>query len=110
MYNLSGIKDIANGDEDFLKLLVKTFIAEVPSDVTGMVDAVENGNAALAFQYSHKLKPNFMSFGLDLDYDLGVIESWSQAKVGKDLADSSARKIHSAMKRVVDDLREDFDL
>ena len=110
MYNLSGIRGIANGDEDFLKLLVKTFIAEVPADVTGLVDAVDNGNAALAYQYAHKLKPNFMSFGLDLEYDLNIVENWSQGKAEKEMADTSARKIHSAMKRVVDDLREDFNL
>ena len=53
MYNLNDIKDIANGDQEFLRTLIKTFIVEVPPDANGLSEAVENGNAALAYQYAH---------------------------------------------------------
>jgi len=110
MYNLNDIKDIANGDQEFLRTLIKTFIVEVPPDANGLSEAVENGNAALAYQYALKLKPNLKSFGLNLDFEIGVIENWSERKTEQENAAKASLAISSTIHKVIKSLREDYSL
>lgn len=108
MYNLSAVKDIANGDQEFLNSLVTTFITEVPPDAKGLTEAIDNDNTALAHQFAHKLKPNLQSFGIDLDMQFKVIESWSKDTAETASAQSAADNISKVIDRVVLDLKKEY--
>lgn len=109
-YNLESVIEMAGGDEDFLKVVVQTFLEEIPPDLNGMNEAVAEENASLSYQYVHKMKPNLQMFGLDLMPQIKIIEEW--AKTGKskaevtNAADSITAKVETAMA----ELKTDFAL
>ena len=110
MYNLDNVKEIANGDDEFIITLIKTFLSEVPPDVEGLKEAVDNGNSALAFQFAHKLKPNLQTFGVHLDQEINAIESWSQQRGTHDDAREATLSIAQRVDKITKKLKEDFSI
>ena len=41
-YNLEGVEEMAGGDNEFMKVVVQTFLEEIPSDVEAMNEAISN--------------------------------------------------------------------
>ena len=109
-YDLENVEEMAGGDQDFVKVVVQTFLEEIPPDLEAMNQAITEGNASQAYQYAHKMKPNLEMFGLGLMPQIKVIEGWS--KSGKD-----GVKVHEASRTITDkyrkaekELKEDFNL
>lgn len=109
-YNLDGIKEMAGGDQDFMKVVVETFLEEIPPDVEAMNAAIENGNASLAYQYAHKMKPNLQLFGLELFDQVKTIENWAKAGKKKDQVPEAAAVISKKVQVACIALKRDFDL
>lgn len=101
---------MAGGDEDFLKVIVQTFLEEIPPDVRSMSEAIENGNPSLAYQYAHKMKPNLQMFGLDLMEPILAIEAWSKGHEKEINAKAAGEKIATKVNLAQHQLKEDFDL
>ncbi len=76
-YNLDKVKELAGGDESFVEILVQTFLEEIPEDLKSMSNAVTENNAKVAYQYAHKMKPNFQLFGIEVLEHIKLIESWA---------------------------------
>lgn len=109
-YNLEGIKEMAGGDEEFMTVVVQTFLEEIPPDVEAMNDAIKNGNASLAYQYAHKMKPNFQLFGLELFDQVRTIESWAKAGKKKEKVPEAAAVISKKVQVACIALKRDFDI
>lgn len=109
-YNLDAVNEMAGGDEDFVKVIVQTFLEEIPPDVRSMEVAIENSNPSLAYQYAHKMKPNLQLFGLELMEQILTIEAWSKAKGDEASAKEAGKKIASKVEIAEKELRNDFDL
>ncbi|WP_372919900.1 Hpt domain-containing protein [Salegentibacter sp.] len=109
-YNLEGVEEMAGGDKDFMKVVVQTFLEEIPPDVDAMNEAISNDNPSLAYQYAHKMKPNLQLFGLELMDEVKVIESWAKAGRKKDEVPQAAAKITKKVKVAGIALRRDFEL
>lgn len=109
-YNLDEVKVMAGGDEDFVKVVVQTFLEEIPPDVEAMNEAISNGNASLAYQYAHKMKPNLQLFGLELMEQVKVIEAWSKANKKEDEVPQAAAIITKKVNVASAALKRDFDL
>lgn len=109
-YNLESILEMADGDQDFINVLVQTFLEEIPSDVHALDEAVEANNATLAYQYVHKMKPNFQMFGLELMPQVKIIEEW--AKTGRTIIEvkSATEIITNKVLAAEKELIIDFDL
>lgn len=109
-YDLKDVNEMAGGDEDFMKVIVQTFLEEIPPDVESMVQAIDNSNPSLAYQYAHKMKPNLQLFGLDLMEEILTVEAWSKGagteKKAKDAGDKISKKVNVAEQQ----LRADFKL
>ncbi len=110
IYNMSMIEKTTSGDKEFMELLAKTFVEEVPLDVQAMNEAIENENAPLAYQIVHKMKPNLQMFGLQLSLEIEKLESWAQQRSNKTEILPYARKISETVSQAVEDLKSDFDL
>lgn len=109
-YNLESVEEMAGGDEDFLKVVVQTFIEEIPPDLEAMNAAVAAGNPAEAYQYAHKMKPNFQMFGLGLMPQIRILEDWSKSGQDKAKVDEAARIITEKYKVAEGELKEDFEM
>ena len=109
-YNLESVREMAGDDEDFVKVIVETFLEEIPSDVKLMVEAIENENSSVAYQFAHKMKPNLQLFGLELMDQILVIEAWSKAKENAVSAKEAGDKIATKVSLAAQELKRDFEL
>lgn len=109
-YNLEGVREMAGDDEEFVKVVVQTFLEEIPPDVAAMQQSIAQDNAQLAYQYAHKMKPNLQMFGLDLLQDVKNIESYSRGQKTRESIYPSVEKIVSTVRKATEELKRDFDL
>ncbi|MDN3593413.1 Hpt domain-containing protein [Zunongwangia endophytica] len=109
-YNLKDVEEMADGDQEFLMVVVQTFLEEIPPDVAAMNEAIANGNATLAYRYAHKMKPNLKLFGLKLMPQITIIEQWSKQGKNKEDVPQAGRIITTKVDKVCEELKEDFNL
>lgn len=109
-YDLKDVKEMAGGDEDFIKVIVQTFLEEIPPDVESMTQAIANSNPSLAYQYAHKMKPNLQLFGLDLMEQILTIEAWSRGAGTEKNAVDAGEAIADKVRVAEQQLRSDFGL
>ncbi|MFV8224580.1 Hpt domain-containing protein [Christiangramia aquimixticola] len=109
-YNLNDVREMAGGDEDFMQVVVQTFLEEIPPDVAAMNEAINNNNPSLAYQFAHKMKPNLQLFGLELMEQIKIIEAWSKHGRQKDDVPEAADKISQKVNVAVAALKRDFNL
>ncbi|WP_010229298.1 Hpt domain-containing protein [Gillisia marina] len=107
-YNLDDVIEMAGGDEDFVKVIVQTFLEEIPPDVVSMSEAISNSNPALAYQFAHKMKPNLALFGLNQMDNILMIEAWSKGKERETNAREAGEKIAAKVRLVERELKNDF--
>lgn len=109
-YSIESLQEIAGGDEEFMAVIAKTFLDEIPPDLKSMTLAVENNNKPLAYQFAHKMKPNLEMLGLNLTKDITAIESWTNTSRSKSTIQPQVEKINSILEKVFIELKEDFSL
>jgi HPt (histidine-containing phosphotransfer) domain-containing protein len=109
-YNLESVEEMAGGDQDFVKVVVQTFLEEIPPDLEGMNQAIIEDNPAQAYQFAHKMKPNLQMFGLELMEQIKVIEAWSKNGKDKEEVHQAARTITDKYYKAESELKQDFDL
>jgi len=109
-YNLNEVKEMADGDDEFMLVVVQTFLEEIPPDVASMREAISNDNPSLAYQYAHKMKPNLQLFGLNLMDQIKIIETWSKQGKRKDEVPQAAETIAKKVNVAVVELKRDFEL
>lgn len=109
-YNLESVEEMAGGDQDFLKVVIQTFIEEIPPDLEAMNQAVAENNPNQAYQYAHKMKPNLQMFGLELMPQIKIIEEWSKSGKDKKEVDEATHIIYLKVKKAEQELKADFNL
>ncbi len=108
LYSLDKVMELADGDADFIKILVETFLEEIPPDLSNMAKAVELNKAKEAYQYAHKMKPNFLLFGIDVVDQVRLIESWSVGKITQEDAKPALLYVQEVALKALTQLKEDF--
>lgn len=109
-YNLESVEEMAGGDEDFLKVVVQTFLEEIPPDLQSMNEAIMEKNPGLSYQYAHKMKPNLQMFGLELMPQIRIIEEWSKSGKAYEDVETAAATITGKVRTAIEELKHDFDL
>ena len=109
-YNLDSVREMAGGDEDFVKVVVQTFLEEIPPDLEAMNQAIAEDNPSQAYQYAHKMKPNLQMFGLGLMPQIKILEDWSKSGMDRTEVEEAAKIITSRYQLAETDLKKDFNL
>ncbi|EAQ38776.1 Hpt domain-containing protein [Dokdonia genika] len=107
-YNLEKVREIAGGDEDFVAVIVSTFLQEIPPDLESMQNAIENVNHKMAYQFAHKMKPNLDMFGIDLLDQIKAMEKWSDTNKPTSAIQTKLDDITNTLTTVIAELQEDF--
>jgi HPt (histidine-containing phosphotransfer) domain-containing protein len=111
IYNLDKINEMADGDEDFISSVISVFLEEVPLDLEGLENALEQQNYEQVYQLAHKIKPNVDLLGMEQTRATALqIET-----LGKNVANmSEIKEIFPTLKKdvqqVVSELKKDFGL
>lgn len=109
-YVKENLSEIADGDEDFSKILAQTFLEEIPPDLNSMKEAIDNENRELAYQFAHKMKPNIEMFGIDALKDITSIEAWSKTSKNKTTVLPHLENVVETLNHVFAELKVDFKL
>jgi len=109
-YAIESLREIAEGDTDFMSVVAKTFLEEIPPDLQALKEAIQNDNKELAYQFAHKMKPNLEMFGIEVLKDITSIESWTRTLKNKASVDENIQIISTTLHFVFDELKSDFDL
>jgi|TARA_R110002012_G_scaffold47859_2_gene125089 hypothetical protein len=109
-YTLDKINEIADNDADFIKVLVQTFLEEIPEDLEKLTIAVENNNKEQAYQTAHKMKPTIELFGLNYFDELLVIQDWGNKINQLPHVTSELSQVKLSVQNASTELRKDFNL
>ena len=107
-YSIESLNELAGGDLEFMAIVAKTFLEEIPPDLRSMTEAVENENKELAYQFAHKMKPNLEMFGIPLKRDVTAIESWGKSSKNKATIMAHLETITTTLEEVFKELKTDF--
>lgn len=110
VYDLQQVQEMAGGDEEFIKEIVKAFLEELPPDVAYMREAVENNNPELAYSFVHKMKPNLQIFGLELSGNVKNLESWSKETKSREEILEDVAQIEGRVSLACEALKKDFNI
>ncbi len=109
-YSREKIKEVAGGDEDFMAVVAQTFLEEIPPDLQALQEAVDNDNKELAYQFAHKMKPNFEMFGVEVTKEVLAIEAWTKTSKKQGAIEQKLSHVVTTVKAVLEELKEDFNL
>jgi HPt (histidine-containing phosphotransfer) domain-containing protein len=109
-YSKDSLSELAGGDLDFMKVVAQTFLEEIPVDLQGLIEAIENNNKELTYQYAHKMKPNLEMFGIDILKEIKAIESWTNTTKKVEDINPQIEKVYATLTAVFEELKEDFTL
>lgn len=109
-YKLYRVRELADGDEDFINALAAAFLEEVPEDAERLKKAVAEKDYYTAYQAAHKMKPTVDLFELGVLQDLIVVQDWGKLeKKGEDVSDE-LHTVLNAIENAVAEIKSDFHL
>ena len=109
-YSIENLREIAQNDMDFMTVVAQTFLDEIPPDLNAMLEAIQNNNKELAYQFAHKMKPNLEMFGVNVLKDISAIESWSKTSKSQSTVAEQVENVSTTLTTVFNELKEDFSL
>ncbi len=65
IYHLDKIKEMAEGDEDFILSVIAVFLEEVPADLHDLGAAIGATHFEQIYKLAHKIKPNVDLLGME---------------------------------------------
>jgi HPt (histidine-containing phosphotransfer) domain-containing protein len=107
-YSKASLSAIADGDQDFISIVAHTFLEEIPSDLEGLTKAIETNNKELAYQFAHKMKPNFEMLGIEVQKDVKTIESWTKSSRSETSVQENIETLNRVLSHVFEELKTDF--
>ncbi|MFD2823266.1 Hpt domain-containing protein [Lacinutrix iliipiscaria] len=109
-YKLFRVRELADGDQEFINVLAQTFLEEVPVDAARLKEAVENNNHLATYQTAHKMKPTIDMFELGVLDTLIEVQDWGKfEKKEIDILPKLAIVL-SAVEQAANEIRSDFNL
>jgi HPt (histidine-containing phosphotransfer) domain-containing protein len=109
-YSIESLREIAGDDEDFMAVVAQTFIDEIPPDLAAMEEAISNDNRELAYQFAHKMKPNFEMFDLGLEKEITAIEAWTKTSKSVETISEKVERVSTVVNKVTEELKRDFNI
>jgi HPt (histidine-containing phosphotransfer) domain-containing protein len=110
LYDLSMIKEIAHGNNDFIKKMMALFIETMPPAVTELKQHFNESNWASLGAIAHKIKPSIDTVGISLlKEDIRSVERNSKELTNLSEIPDLLYKIEAVLNKVILDLKEEME-
>lgn len=109
-YKLDRIRELADGDEDFVAILAATFLEEVPVDAERLRVAVPAKDYKEAYQAAHKMKPTIELFGLSIYDQLIEVQDWGKFEQKDTDVTQQLHSLLTAIDNTIEEIKKDFNL
>jgi HPt (histidine-containing phosphotransfer) domain-containing protein len=110
-YKLFRVRELADGDEEFIMALAAAFLEEVPEDAARLKKAVAEKDFYNTYQAAHKMKPTIDMFELGVLGDLIEVQDWGKFE-NQDKTDVSnqLQMVLNAVENASNEIKKDFNL
>ncbi len=110
-YKLARVRELADGDDDFIMALASAFLEEVPEDAARLKKAVAEKDYYTTYQAAHKMKPTVDMFELGVLGDLIEVQDWGKFE-NQDNTDVSHQLglVLTAVENATEEIKKDFNL
>jgi PAS domain S-box-containing protein len=109
LYDLSTIREISGGDEEFVQTMVSLFIDTVPSNLKELNAALQNKNWDLVSKMAHKLKSTLDSMGIhSIGQDIRTVEQNAKVKESVENIPATIFRINDVIVKCIEQIEKDF--
>lgn len=109
LYNLSTIRDISGGDEDFVRRMIELFIETVPPNLKDLNVSLDNENWEMVSKTAHKLKSTVDSMGIiAIKEDIRIVELNAKKKESLTNIPEHIRKINAVIEACIRQLESEL--
>lgn len=106
LYDLSMIREIAHGNNDFVKKMVQLFIDTMPPALSEMRQHLNESNWNALGAVAHKIKPSIDTMGIEtLREDIRTIERYGKESSNTDELPALMDKLELIINKILIDLR-----
>ena len=109
-YKLDRVRELADGDEDFIAALAAAFLEEVPEDAERLRVAVPSDDYYDAYQAAHKMKPTIDLFELGVYDQLIEVQDWGKFEQEDKDVSEQLQAVLTAVDNTVNEIKNDFGL
>ena len=109
-YKLDRVRELAEGDEDFVAALAAAFVEEVPEDAERLRKAVPKGDFYETYQAAHKMKPTIDMFELGVLDALIIVQDWGKLEHGDTDVNAQLQIVLTAVESATNEIKSDFGL
>ncbi|TVZ59080.1 hypothetical protein NA63_1605 [Flavobacteriaceae bacterium MAR_2010_105] len=109
-YKLDRVRELAGGDDDFVKALAEAFLEEVPEDAQRLKNAVAEKDFFTTYQAAHKMKPTIDLFELGVLDDLIEVQDWGKFEKSDEDVSDKLQLVLSAVEQATAEIKSDFNL
>jgi len=109
-YKLDRVREMADGDEDFVAALAAAFLEEVPEDAERLRTAVPAKDYKEVYQAAHKMKPTVDLFELGVLDILIEVQDWGKFEQTDKNVDEQLIVVLTAVDNAVNEIKSDFGL
>jgi len=111
IYNLDKIKEMAEGDEDFILSVISVFLEEVPVDLEALGNAIQDKNHEQIYKLAHKIKPNVDLLGMEQTRANALeLETLGKNAARMDQLEIKFPQLKKDILQVISELQNDFQL
>jgi HPt (histidine-containing phosphotransfer) domain-containing protein len=110
-YDLSYLKEISGGDEDFILDMIQTFIENTPNEIAILRNYAKEEKWDLLGENAHRFAPSLQFIGLiSLRPVINQIEDFSFSRKNLDQISSLLDKLDTEYSLVSEELKKDYNL
>jgi HPt (histidine-containing phosphotransfer) domain-containing protein len=109
-YKLGRVRELAGGDDDFIKALAEAFLEEVPEDASRLQAAVAEKDFYTTYQAAHKMKPTVDLFELGVLKDLIIVQDWGKFEKKDEDVSKQLQIVLMAVEQATAEIKSDFNL
>ena len=109
-YKLDRVREMAEGDEDFVAALAAAFIEEVPEDAERLRKAVPEDDFQETYQAAHKMKPTIDLFELGVLDKLIEVQDWGKFEKEDENVTAQLQIVLTAVENATNEIKADFGL
>ena len=109
LYDLTMIKEIAHGNNDFVKKMMQLFLDTIPPALSEMNQHIADANWPSLGAVAHKIKPSIDTMGIDLlKEDIRTLEKNGKDSINLDDIQPLMNKLELVIGRIFEQIREEM--
>lgn len=103
--DLTYLKQISNGDNNFIKEMVEVYLKETPEAISNLENHLQNKDWKKFRAVIHKMKPSFSFFGLkNMSDTVNSMQEYSDKEIHLDLLPEMLAKVKLVCTKAMEEL------